>query len=155
MIGEKAVRTSARFIWLAAEFSPWRMTSVVTGSASATPALVPAPARWTTVSGVAMALSLRSLEEDDRPRLVDAPREAAVDVGGGGLLEQDRGTGDGVADGEVAAVDDGEVGPVAVREGVRAGRARPGALLARAVGRLARRLRPARERGADRRAQRH
>ena len=31
-IGEKAVRTSARFIWLAAEFRPWRITSVVTGS---------------------------------------------------------------------------------------------------------------------------
>ena len=45
MIGEKAVRTSARFIWLAAELRPWRMTSVVIGSASTAPLAAPAPAR--------------------------------------------------------------------------------------------------------------
>src|SRR5580765_1342927 len=51
MIGEKAVRTSARFIWLAAEFSPCRITSVVTGSAStAAPVDAPTPARVTTTS---------------------------------------------------------------------------------------------------------
>jgi hypothetical protein len=46
MTGEKAVRTSARFICSAAEFSPWRITSVVIGSASAVaPLAAPAPAR--------------------------------------------------------------------------------------------------------------
>jgi hypothetical protein len=50
MIGEKAVRTSARFIWLAAESSPCRITSVVTGSASTAPLDAPTPARVTTTS---------------------------------------------------------------------------------------------------------
>jgi hypothetical protein len=34
MTGENAVRISARFIWLAAEFNEWRTISVVTGSGS-------------------------------------------------------------------------------------------------------------------------
>jgi hypothetical protein len=49
MTGENDVRTSARFIWSAAAFSPWRTISVVIGSASAAPLVRPAPAREMTV----------------------------------------------------------------------------------------------------------
>ena len=45
MIGENDVRTSARLICSAAELRPWRITSVVIGSASAAPAAPPCPAR--------------------------------------------------------------------------------------------------------------
>ncbi len=45
MTGENDVRMRARFIWLAAELRAFRITSVVIGSASATPAPTPLPAR--------------------------------------------------------------------------------------------------------------
>ena len=44
MIGENAVRISARFICFAAELRPWRITSVVIGSASTAAGVGPAPA---------------------------------------------------------------------------------------------------------------
>ena len=54
MTGEKAVRTSARFIWLAAELRAWRTTSVVIGSASARAAAREAPARWVSIGRVSI-----------------------------------------------------------------------------------------------------
>ena len=50
MMGENEARTSSCFIWLAAELSEWRTTSVLTGSASAAPLAVPVPALVTTMS---------------------------------------------------------------------------------------------------------
>src|SRR5690242_11353830 len=99
---------SARFIWFAAELSPLRITSVVTGSASATPAPRPFPARYTTASA--------RIGDRQTAGGVDFGGVADVEVGGRRLLDEDRRAVERLADAEPAPVDKSERQPLRPRE---------------------------------------
>src|SRR5581483_4420205 len=119
---------SARFIWFAAELRPLRITSVVTGSASATPAPSPLPARYTTASAC--------IDHQAAGR-VDASRVAGVEVGGRGLLEDDRGPCELVARSKGGALHDGERHRLAASERMRVERDRCSPVRLRREARLA------------------
>src|SRR5262245_40470612 len=112
---------SARFIWFAAELSPLRITSVVTGSASTTPAPRPFPARYTTASA--------RIGDHQAAGGMDFGRVAGVEVGGCGLLDDDRRSVEGLARAEPAPVDECEGQPLRPREREALDRARRPAVL--------------------------
>src|SRR4051794_23115119 len=109
------------------------MISVVTGSASDALPVEASPPRKTTGSAVATATSgsLRVGEVEDAA-LARSGAEVGVEIGRGGLLEDDRGPLD-AALADRRAVDDREVEPLAPRERPRRGR--PGAGAVRLGGR--------------------
>src|SRR4051812_11043066 len=125
MIGDIDVRTSVRLIASAPEFSPWRMTSVVTGSASTALPEPASPARYITGSARAMSGSLRRVDDVEDAAAAGTRLEAGVEIGRRGLLEHDRRPLEaGLVD--RGAVDDRERQPLAARERPRvdaAGRA--------------------------------
>src|SRR6185437_16829057 len=89
MIGDIDVRTSVRLIASAAELSPFRITSVVTGSASAAMPWPTSPARWMIGSASDISGLLRIGEEQHTAGA--SPRGiAGVEVSRGGGLEDDR-----------------------------------------------------------------
>src|SRR3954451_3034899 len=90
MIGDIDVRTSVRLIASAPELRPWRMTSVVTGSASGAAPEASSPARYTTASASAISVLVDVGYQQDATA-AGARAEAGVEVGRRRLLEQDRG----------------------------------------------------------------
>src|SRR5437764_1323184 len=96
MIGDIDVRTSVRLIASAPELRPWRMTSVVTGSASPAAPEPWSPARYITASASGISVSVRWHIRCAHVVYVDdasAPgtrREARVEVCRRRLLEHDR-----------------------------------------------------------------
>src|SRR4051794_17554408 len=100
MIGEYAVRISARFIISATDTRPWRTISVVIGSASTLGVVPPRPARATGFPG-----AMAGLPADAHAAALGRRCPAGIGIRRGGVRRDDGGSGDDGAIGDRCPVE--------------------------------------------------